>query len=61
MCQAQPGLPLGGIGKPEIREHISGPTSNRLFPFSALACHGVPRNRTARVSPFWDILASMLI
>ena len=33
--QAQLGLTLGGIGKPEIREHVSGATGDRFSPFSA--------------------------
>jgi len=37
--QAQLGLMLGSIGKPEIREHVSGPTGYRSSPFSAFACH----------------------
>jgi hypothetical protein len=32
MGQAQFGLTLGGIGKPEIREHVSGATNDRFSP-----------------------------
>jgi hypothetical protein len=26
ICEAQPGLTLGGVGEPEVGEHVSGPT-----------------------------------
>ncbi len=48
--QAQLGLTLGTIGKPEICEHVSGPTGDRFFPFSAFACHSVPRDPSQRFS-----------
>lgn len=37
--KAQPGLTLGGVRKPQVSEHVSGSTRDRLGPFNASARH----------------------
>jgi hypothetical protein len=37
--EAQPGLTLGGVGKPQVGEHVSGSTRDRLGPFHVSARH----------------------
>ena len=44
------GLTLGGIGKAQVGEYIPGAPRDRLFSFSVLACHSVPRNLFERSS-----------
>jgi hypothetical protein len=50
ICRASSQLTLDSIGKPESREHVSGATGYRFSPFSAFACHGVPRDPSRRFS-----------
>jgi hypothetical protein len=52
--QAQLGLTLGSVGKPKVREHISGAAGDRFFAFTASTCHSAPRNLSPRFSAFGD-------
>src|SRR5688572_11896304 len=48
--QAQFRLTLGGVGKPEIREHVSGAASDGFSSFSVLPCHNAPHDPARRLS-----------
>src|SRR6478752_7429577 len=56
-CVGQPQLrlTLGGVGKPEISEHVSTAPSDPFSPLSMWTCHRAPHRWMSRLFQFWDV------